>query len=107
MSEHGNDHPSPEEIADPERVEDERVALQRELLDPSTSLERLEEIARKSKKLPAAPKQLPKSWIEEASNEELVALLKDSTTPLEVLEEIHRIAKSREQNAKRLPPKDV
>ncbi len=74
----------------------ERVALEREVLDPSTELERLYEILEQAKR-PAGSDEDPYGLdgLSRASDEKLLKLLRDSSTPLEALEDIERIIKER------------
>ncbi len=96
--------PSEGNVNEPERVEDERVALEREILNPNTNPERLYEIQGRAKELAAETEISEAKLLEGKSDTELARLLKDSSTPYAVLEDIHSIIKSRRTEGKVLPP---
>ncbi len=96
--------PFEENVHEPERVEDEHVALEREILDPNTNLERLYEILGRAKELATETEISEAKLLEGMSDTELARLLKDGSTPYAVLEDIHRIIKSRRTEGESFPP---
>lgn len=93
MAEQNQNEPPSDTPPDPVA---ERVALEREVLDPSTELERLYEILEQSK-MPAdsGADAYGIEVLNTASDKKLLKLLRESSTPLEALEDIDRIIKER------------
>jgi hypothetical protein len=89
-----------------ERTESPTVALEREILDPSTDLIRLQEIHEQlSGQNGASPDAYSADSLRTKSDKELEKLILDGSTPYEALEDILHIIQERRED-KPFPPAD-
>ncbi len=85
--------------------EEHRVGLEREILDPSTSLDRLSEILKLVQGYESSTAVNDSGELRQASDYLLNHLLLDGSTPLDVIQEIQNVISER-RTAEGLPPEE-
>lgn len=97
------------EINNNPHLDAEIASLKQELLDSTTTNERLEEIHARALELGGfnqGDPQEPSTSLQTMTNDELTALLTDPSTPPEVLNEIKSLAEARNPAAETLPTEE-